>query len=76
MQKSAQQDCQNSSEEAGASQIDLQTPFSPRMVYCGRRGNDAHSAFSASGMNTDLGSLIGNFVDIPQRRKLAICLPL
>ena len=49
MQKSAQQDCQNSSEEGGASQIDLQTPFSPRMVYCGRRGNDAHSAFSASG---------------------------
>ena len=48
MQKSAQES-QNSSEEVGASQIDLQTPFSPRMVYCGRRGNDAHSAFSASG---------------------------
>ena len=45
------QDSQNCSEEGGASQIDLQTPFSPRMVYCGRRGNDAHSAFSASGMN-------------------------
>ena len=45
---STQNDCGDFGATASADQINASTPFSPRMVYCGRGGNDAHSAFSVS----------------------------